>query len=83
MSKKLVMMVFAGLLLGGCTSGGGVKWTAGNSPSECANQIVQGKVPVSEQHGYVEKCSAGYRAAHENDDGSIKFDPAHKDGQGQ
>ncbi|HET7299475.1 MAG TPA: hypothetical protein VFJ01_02385 [Oleiagrimonas sp.] len=83
MSKRLTMTVLAGLLLSGCASSGGVAWTAGNSPSECANQIVQGKVPVSEQHGYVEKCSAGYRAAHDDDDGSIKFDPVHKDGQGQ
>lgn len=83
MSKKLMMMVLVGLLLGGCSSGGGVQWSAGNSPSECANQIVQGKVPASEQHEYIQKCSAGYRAAHDDDDGSIKFTPSHKDEPGQ
>lgn len=84
MIKQATMVVLAALVLGGCAaSGSNVHLEANNSPAECAHQMAMGKVPVAQQHDFVRHCSAGYEAAHANDDGTFTLPPPKKAQDGQ
>lgn len=84
MLRKMIVVIVTSLALGACaTSGTTFSVDANNSPSQCRDRMTQAQIPPAQLHDYMQRCTAGYDAAHQDDSGSTFTLPSQKDQNGQ